>query len=256
MKNFIVNLRPRKCHIYCLGAAKTGTTSLAQMLSQQRRSAHEPETAETNQIIIDYLTKKLSKADVIRILKKRDRRLNLEFESSHPLGYVAEFLPELFKKSKFIITYRDPKAWLKSRVNFHQGRDPEEWRAYRDFIWNKHFDGFPAEEEVLKNSGLSSLDSYLKQYIEQYELLLEYLPADRTLLLRTEEIDASTAKLEKFCGKRSPLSELTPKRTNTFTPSSSLLDEIDTEYVEEKVNKLLANSKVTERLFSKFTSNS
>ena len=255
MKQFIANLRPRKCHIYCLGAAKTGTTSLAQMLSQQRRSAHEPETAETNQIIIDYLTKKLSKDDVIRILKKRDRRLNLEFESSHPLGYLAEVLPELFKKSKFIITYREPKAWLKSRVNFHKGKDPEAWRAYRNYIWNKHFDGFPVEETILKNSGLFSLDAYLKQYIEQYELLLEHLPADRTLLLKTEEIDTSTAQLEKFCGKRSPLTKLTPKRTNIYTPSSSLLDDINPEYLEKKVNKLLAASNISEKLFRKFYNN-
>lgn len=256
MKNFIASLRPRKCHIYCLGAAKTGTTSLAQMLSTQRRSAHEPETAETNQIIINYLSNTLSKKEVLKILKKRDRRLNLEFESSHPLGYVAEFLPELFTNAKFIITYRDPKAWLKSRVNFHKGKDPEDWRAYRDFIWNSHFDGFPVEEKMLSDSGVLSLDAYLKQYVEQYELLLTHLPAARTLLLKTEEIDSSVTRIEKFCGRQSPLTQLKPIRTNTFKPTHSLFDEIDPEYVLEKVNKIQETTKIAERLFLKFAVNS
>lgn len=255
MKNFIASLRPRKCHIYCLGAAKTGTTSLAQMLSQHRRSAHEPETAQTNQIMIDYLSKNLSKSDVIKALKKRDKRLNLEFESSHPLGYVAEFLPELFEDAKFIITYRDPKAWLKSRVNFHKGKDPEEWRAYRHFIWSRHFNGFAEEEAVLKESGLFSLDAYLKQYVEQYELLLKYLPAERTLLLRTEDIDSSVGKLEKFCGEKHSINGLNSERTNAFSPSHSLLDKIDAEYVLDKVNQIQKSSNITNKLFEKFSSN-
>jgi deoxyadenosine/deoxycytidine kinase len=253
MKNFIASLRPRKCHIYCLGAAKTGTTSLAQMLSQQRRSAHEPETAETNQIVIGYLSKKLSKNDVVQLLKKRDRRLNLEFESSHPLGYFAEFLPELFKNSKFIITYRDPEAWLRSRVNFHEGKDPEEWRAYRNFIWNRHFDGFPEEETILKEAGLFSLDAYLQQYAEQYELLLAHLPADRTLLLKTEEIDLSTDRLVKFCGEQTSLTGLTSKRTNTYAPANSLLNQIDAQYAAEKVAHFQSSTKLADRLFNKFT---
>jgi hypothetical protein len=253
MKNFITSFRPRKCHIYCLGAAKTGTTSLAQMLSQQRRSAHEPETVETNQVVIDYLSKKLLKNDVIQILKRRDRRLNLEFESSHPLGYLAEFLPELFKNAQFIVTYRDPKAWLKSRVNFHEGKDPQEWRTYRNFIWNRHFDSFPNEETILKDAGLFSIDAYLKQYAEQYELLLAHLPAGRTLLLKTEEIDLSTARLEKFCGEQTSLTGLTSKRTNTFNPSNSLLELIDTQYVSEKIQHFKSSTKIADRLFSKFT---
>lgn len=253
MKNFIASLRPRRCHVYCLGAAKTGTTSLAQMLSQQRRSAHEPETAETNQIVIGYLSKKLSKNDVMQLLKKRDRRLNLEFESSHPLGYFAEFLPELFENSKFIITYRDPEAWLRSRVNFHKGKDPEEWRAYRNFIWNRHFDSFPEEETTLKDAGLFSLDAYLKQYAEQYELLLAYLPADRTLLLKTEDIDVSTARLETFCGEKTALSGLTSKRTNTYVPANSLLNQIDAQYVVDKLKHFQNSTQLADRLFTKFT---
>ena len=137
MKKIIASLRHRKCHIYCLGAAKTGTTSLAQMLSQARRSAHEPETSKTNRLAIDYLEGVLTKEQVIKQLIKRDRRLNLEFESSHPLAYFADILPDLFQTAKFIITYREPEAWLNSRINFHNGKDPDEWREFRKFIWDR-----------------------------------------------------------------------------------------------------------------------
>jgi hypothetical protein len=106
--------RTRKIHCFCLGAAKTGTTSLASMFASHYRAAHEPECGLVTQAVAkilgepiaapDSLDKRAEHPDIAAWLRARDRRLNLEVEASHPLGYMAPWLAEVFPDAGFLIT--------------------------------------------------------------------------------------------------------------------------------------------------------
>ncbi|MGR5237548.1 sulfotransferase [Vibrio alfacsensis] len=232
---YALSFRPRKTHVFCLGAAKTGTTSIAQIYNGVIRSAHEPEVVKTTEQVMANLAKTMSGQQCKTWLKRRDRRLNLELESSHPLGYLSPYLVELFPQAKFIVTIREPKSWLRSRVNFHLNKSPEEWVRYRNFIWSRHHQFFAEEETFLKESGLFSLDSYLKQYSEQYEIIFNAIPKERLLVIRTDQISNSVAEISRFINYTGD--PVVPVHTNKLSDNVELDQRVGSSFIDEKIKQ-------------------
>lgn len=191
---------PRRLHAYCIGAAKTGTTTVADMFRGGFRAAHEPATSATNRLVIDALEGRIGAAELEKRLRERDLALNLELEAAHPLGYVGGVLARTFPEARFIVTLREPRAWLESRLNYHFRARPKEWEEYRDYFWTRRHRGWAATEKPLEELGLCSLDTYLQQYADHYDRVLGEVPAERRLLLRTHELDAAPPKLATFLG--------------------------------------------------------
>lgn len=65
---------------FCVGQAKSGTASLAGLLSGSYRVAHEPERAQTLDLILREARGQLSPAAVRAYLRARDARLDLEYD--------------------------------------------------------------------------------------------------------------------------------------------------------------------------------
>ncbi|MEX1198519.1 MAG: sulfotransferase [Pseudohongiellaceae bacterium] len=238
----------RRIHCFCLGAAKTGTTSFASMFVTDYRSAHEPETVALTEAVAKILDscpspgrageqrseqKVAPGLDIAAWLQARDRRLNLEVEASHPLGYMAPWLPEAFPEARFVITIRDPLRWLKSRLNFHYYKAPPEWQKYRDLIWSRWHRGYHREEKLLEESGLYSIDAYLAQYAEQYQLLFRHLPEDRRLLVRTEELDTSAERIGAFLGIDP--ATITRQHANAFSQEDNVMDRLPEAFVARRI---------------------
>lgn len=221
----------RSFQVFCIGAAKTGTTSIAGMFRDNYLARHEPETGRTVQIVIDYLENNINRDEVSQLLLKRDARLNLELESSHPLGYLSEVLVSTFPRAKFIITIREPYSWLSSRLNFHHKVDPPEWRAYRDYFWTQQHSSYAVEEAILEKYGLCSLDTYLKQYADHYNRVLEHVPENRRIIIRTDEIENSMREIAEFAGV-SPASLVT-SHSNRSPDKITPLNSIDSGFIQE-----------------------
>ena len=227
------HLGARRFQAYCVGAAKTGTTSVSRLFAPHYLSAHEPDTVRSNRLAIDFVRGRLSEDAVRPQLVDRDRRLRLELESSHPLGYLAPVLQNIYPRAKFVITVRDPFSWLRSRVNFHDATDPPKWRAYRQFFWyDQHREHHP-EEAVLARHGLVSVDVYLAQYADHYRRLVRELDWSRALVIRTHELGAAPAQLERFLG----LSErtLVPAHAKRARSPVDLLGTIDEAFVRSRI---------------------
>ena len=227
--------RIRSTHCFCLGAAKTGTTSFSAMFADHYRAAHEPNVADLTKTVEKVILGGLRPPEIKDWLYNRDKQLNLEVEASHPLGYLAPWLPEVFPEAKFVITIRDPLPWLKSRLNFHYYKTPEVWQRYRDFIWGRHHVGYQPEEAVLKEFGLYSLDAYLTQYSEQYQLLFAHLPEGRTLMLRTERLSDSIGTLAEFL-EIDPKT-IQPKHENIVAVDSNVIDLLPADFVKSRVKE-------------------
>lgn len=225
----------RQLRVYCLGAAKTGTTSFAGMFAENYRSEHEPNVPDLTSHVINYHKGKLSAQECKAWLLARDKSLNLDVEASHPLGYMAPLLADIYPEAKFVITYREPLAWLRSRLDFHKIVQPTDWKVYRDYIWAKGHQGYDAEESILEKNGLYSLDAYLSQYAEQYKILFESLPEERTLVIKTNELNNSKLALANFLDIAESNIEI--KHMNKVDEKLNILDEINGEYVTAKINK-------------------
>ncbi len=233
--NYALSFRKRKTHAFCLGAAKTGTTSIAKIYNKVLRTAHEPEVVNTTDLVMDTLSTNLSELQCKKLIAKRDRRLNLELESSHPLGYLSPYLVEMFPKAKFIVTIREPRAWLKSRVNFHLNKSPAQWEKYRHFIWARHHGEFAKEEAFLEQAGLFSLDAYLKQYSEQYNIIFDSIPQERMLLIKTDKINESTDVISDFIGYKGK--HVVPVHANSLEDSTGLEDKVPASFIEQKIDQ-------------------
>ena len=223
----------RRLHLYSIGAAKTGTTSVAEMFNPVYRSAHEQDVNELNHQIIRYLEGEQDKHGMAEYLQQRDKKYMLEVESSHPLGYVAEILVDSFPKAKFIITIREPYSWLGSRLNFHHKIDPPHWREYRDYFWIKKHMGYESEEVVLEKYDLCSLRVYLSQYADHYKRVLKVIPEDRRLIIRTHELKQSIDMIARFAGV--PSRNLKISHSNREVNKVRPLGEMNTDYVRKKV---------------------
>ncbi|MEM1127728.1 MAG: sulfotransferase [Bacteroidota bacterium] len=226
-------LKPRRFQSYCVGAAKTGTTSLAQSFRTVCRAQHEPEPQRTNRLVLAYVQGQLDREAAKAYLIRRDRRLRLEMESAHPLGYMAGLLAEAFPEARFVVTIREPLAWLRSRLNYHHEADPPAWREYRAYFLEDGEQGRPPEEAPLAPYGLSSLDTYLSQYADHYQRVFAEVPPARRLLVKTAALSDRLSDIARFIGAEAePLERAHSKRTTKpITP----LDEMDPGYVRAKI---------------------
>ena len=233
---------PRHFHCFSVGAAKTGTTSIADMLLPKYRAQHEPEPARTVDLVIKHLSDEITDADVRDRLRKRDRRLRLELESSHPMGYLTPLLVDVFPDARFIITIREPRAWLASRLKFHFIVDSSEipaWRPYRKYFWGENHDSFNKEEEVLQEYGLAPLSVYLKQYEEHYQNVMKAVPSERRLIIPTKHLDRALSQIACFLSL-SP-NEIEPSHRKKSPTKIDIINNINEEYVDQKIQKFYPN---------------
>ena len=237
ISTFIGNIFPRfytrKIHLYCIGAAKTGTTSVAAMFSSEFRSAHEQDIQEFNHKLINYLEGKIDLANMTQYILERDRLLNLDVESSHPMAYISDILTKCFPDAKFIITIREPYSWLQSRLNYHNRVDPPEWREYRHYFWIRHQHEYSEEEEELEKYGLCSLDVYLSQYADHYHRILRSIPEERRLIVKTNELASLVSNIAKFAGVDFKL--LHPSHSNRENDKILPLEKMNANYVRSKI---------------------
>lgn len=196
-------MRRRRIHVYGVGAARTGTTTLASMFGHSYRAAHEADAARLIDLAIDGATSSASDAPRIRqAVVARDRRLHLEVEASHALAYVVDHLADAFPEARFIVTIREPLPWLRSRVAHHDRAKTTStaWQPYRDFFLHGRQGEFAEEERELEARGLCSLDVYLAQYADHYRRVFAAIEPSRRLVVRTHELNGSPPRIADFLG--------------------------------------------------------
>ncbi len=232
-------LRPRRIHAYNLGAGRTGTTTVARIFGDSYRSAHESRPAETIALLEEYWAGKASEQEVRETLRDRDRRHRYEFESSPYLGPFAEHLADIFPTAKFVLTVRAPRKWLRSVIDkcINSPRDElaEHYVALRDLCYGRPPDQYSDEEAVLASHNLHSLDGYLQYWAWHNQTVLNHVPEDRLLVLRTRMLSNSLPQLAAFVGvNQSALSA--PGRKNASSDRHHVLDDVSEEYIQELID--------------------
>jgi hypothetical protein len=204
------NLQPRRIHVYGIGAPKTGTASVARVFSDYR-SRHEPRVTDTIELVWRKENGKLSGSEIRSVLQTRDRWLNLECEVAHYLIHFCEELCSLFPAAKFICTIRHPRSWLRSfidqSINLDQNfskyisnEEIEAWRCLRKINCGPKPSAYPAPEDPLAKYGLPSIDGYLSYWTHHNQQVLDVIPTDRRLLVRTCNLSTRVDDIRAFTG--------------------------------------------------------
>lgn len=190
----------RRFVAYCVGLPKSGTNSIAGLFAGSFRSSHEPRVQDLIRLIIDHQEGLVSESDLRKVLSRRDRRLWLELESSHPLHYFCRYLAEQ-PEAKFVLTIRDCYSWLRSELNQQLvGQGSGLWPALRDLRYPSAVYAHRPEELALLRQGLPPVTACLAYWSNHIQTVTSAVPPERLLVLRTDQLSSSTVKLASFMG--------------------------------------------------------
>ncbi len=239
-------LRPRRCHVYGVGAAKTGTHSIAHLFGPPFHSAHETLDFGSMDWIVAAHEGTKSRREILRYLRRRDRELYLEVESSHPLAVFTSHLVEAFPRAKFILTVREPLSWLDSIINQHLNVRwvPETTRArsqffikLRDLYHGTAEQGHAEQESALKDRGLYTLDGYLGYWAAHNRSVLKAVPEERLLVVETRRISHEIDRIAQFV--EVPAEHLNAERSHAFVAPErhNVLAELDQDRLHAKVEE-------------------
>lgn len=229
-------LRRRRLRLFGIGSPKSGTHSLAGIFEAHYRTAHEPEALVLVELIVAVAEGRATTDDLVAYLRSRERRLRLEVNCAGLNGLVVEHLVPLSRRARFILTLRDPYSWLESLIDHSLRGDPAP--AYLR-LRHLRYGGdrpHPPAERVLAEHGLYTLDGYLHSWAERNERALDVVPADRLLVVRTEQLGRRLPDIAAFAG--CPASHLDASRSHEYAAPhrSGLLDRIDPGYLRERVD--------------------
>jgi len=228
-------LKKRRCHAYCVSLPKSGTKSMAGVFARDYRASHEKESELLMQAVVDSAAGKLSDERRRRIIRGRDRRLWLEFDSSTLNYFILDVLVKEFPEAKFILTIRDPYPWLDSLINHVLGRGlSSEWAAFAQWWFKPENFRHGRAERALEERGLFPLDCYFSCWARHNSRVLDSVPAARLQTIRTEEIAAGLPRLAEFLSL--PLESLDSSRAHIHRAVGrfEVLSEIDSDYLQER----------------------
>ncbi len=192
-------VQPRSTHLFCIGAPKTGTLSVASIFSSHFRSTHEPDIDLTADMLEARWRSEISEDALRRWLRQRDSLLWLECESTHAMAWFSDLLVEVFKDAKFILPVRDCYSWLDSIFNQHLNgskvRPP--YFKLRDLY---HGTAAPYESPLLEERGLYPLEGYLSYWARHNEFVMDHVPEDRLLVLPVWRLSRDLDILASFAG--------------------------------------------------------
>jgi hypothetical protein len=232
--------RKRRFQAVGVGVHKSGTHSIAEMLEGKYRAVHEPEPEEMIRVVL-AAAHPGREAAVDDYLRLRDRRLRLELDSSGINIHFLDSFVRLFPEARFILTARDCYSWLESIVNHFLTRPaPPLWVKYRDHCYSGS-GVYPPEERILEERRVYPLRGFLSHWDRNYRDVLEKVPANRLLIVRTEEISTSIPRLAAFLGI--PEYTFDSSRSHAFkrTRTESILDQLPPDYLNDVVHDCCAS---------------
>ncbi len=183
----------RRCHVFGVGIAKSGTTSLAGLFSRYHL-AHEFEAAAT----IRHVS---SQSEVPDLLARDVRSGFLECDSSQLHFWYLEELVRTFPAARFVLTIREPRAWLDSWINHRlsRGMSPDWWPIEEERFGPRCGDD-KGPERLLAELGLPSLEGALGFWRRHHERVIQSVPPRRLLVVRLERLTTETARVARFAG--------------------------------------------------------
>ena len=233
-------LQPRRFHAYCLGTPKSGTRAVARLFGRAYRARHEPECDRVIGAMLATSEGSIDRAGVRKFVKRHDRRLWLELESSNLLCWFAEILAGEFQDAKFILTIRDCYSWLDACLNHQltQGISEERpyWLDLRDLYFRPPMFRHAEEERVLAERRLYTLDGYLSLWAAHNHNVLDAIPKDRLLIVRTDAIQHDIARLAAFLDVSARRLDASRGHLYTGERNFNVLREIDRDFLQRKVD--------------------
>lgn len=229
----------RRARLYCVGTAKSGTHSICSMFSSNVAAAHEPQASQLIEKYFDRREGRIGEEEFHGWLRERERESALEVDSSWFNVLILDFLAREFPDARFVLTIRDCYSWLNSefkRVLHTPSQEPARIKM-RKFLYERAGGFHLPEEQILKESGLHTLDGYLARWTAHNEKVPATIPKERLLIVRTHEIGQRAFEIADFAGL--PRHTVRLKHTHDYQNpvSRNMIRELDRNFLEGKVEQ-------------------
>lgn len=235
--NFLLRRYSRRFQVYCVGTAKSGTSSMSGLFCRRYRAAHEPEADLVLDSILAAVSGSINERELVERIRKRDKRIRLEIDSSSLNYWLLDVLVKEFDNAKFILTIRDCYSWLDSFIN-HQLTYPvsDNWTRLRELRFRPYKFKHAKEEQIFAKYGLYTIDAYLLYWAKHNGDVLAKTPKDRLLVIRTQDISEGMDRIAEFLDI--PAESLDVSKSHSFRAKKKfgLLGRIDRDFLEEKVD--------------------
>lgn len=221
--------------LFGVGDEKTGTHSLAGLFSAYR-AEHEPEAHDFRPLVEQHLRGELPDGTIEQYLADKEQRLHLEVDSSFLNGEVIELVVASYPDARYVLTVREPRSWLDSKINQMVTYQSPRWLELRALRHGPPT-GHPPEEQALAARGLPTLDGFLAEYARHNRRVVQFVPPRQLLVLRTQDIRTHADRLAAFAGI--PVDTLNLERSHEFQGpvKHHVLDELDQPYLDAKITE-------------------
>ena len=222
----------RRFHLVCVGLPRSGVVSLSTLFGNFR-VANEYAEAETIRVLVDNHKGRLSHDALRAYLARRDRESALEMDAASFLHLAGDVLAEQSDDTRFVLPVRDPDAWFESylgellRVHNRlreRGKSPPAWyRHYGEVLLGR----FDWEEIATLQARQARLPGVARRFLTHWARatgkMLDSLPPERTLVLRTQDLGPMRDRLAGFVDQ--PADSLTDRsHSNAGPPGPTPLD--------------------------------
>jgi hypothetical protein len=192
-------LTPRR-RLYGIGPGKSGTHALASLFPGVA-AAHEPETEPLIRTVLDHASGRCGWQAIDALVRERDDRLGLVVDVSNVNIFLVDSLVRLAPDARFVLTIRDCYSWLDSILNHYLGAAPTAaWQAFAAHRFGRGGQPHPPAERVLEECGLFTLAGYFAYWTAHLSKAVATVPADRLLVVRTDDIARRGPEIAAFAG--------------------------------------------------------
>ena len=213
----------RRFQAYTVGLPRTGTTTLY-TLFKNFRAANEFMEQETISRIVNRYDGTLSPTAFCEYLVRRDREGGLEMDSASFNHFYLDFLTDLYPHARFIFLIREPISWMNSYLKMlmrwrrrfeEENKDMPQWMTaygrmlFGDFSWSMIQSEGSVKHSIVKHSMEPLADSLLKHWASANQRILDLLPPECSLIVKTHELSSKRQAIADFL--QIPLSRLTPE---------------------------------------------
>lgn len=221
--------------LFCVGDEKTGTHSVAGLFAAYR-AEHEPEAHDLRPLVEARLRGDLPDGELERYLDAKDARRPLDVDSSFLNGEIIDVLVPRYPGARYVLTLREPRSWLDSKINQMVTYKSPRWLELRALRHGPP-EGHPPEEAALAERGLPTLDGFFSEYARFNAQVVAHVAPERLLVLRTPDIRAHADRLAAFAGV--PVDTLDLERSHEFQGpvKHHVLDELDPAHLDAKLHE-------------------
>ncbi len=191
----------RSFHAFNVSLAKTGTRSVAGIFARYR-SLHEYLLPDTIRAVVDREHGSRNEARFREFVHWRDGLAQLDMDSSSCNCYFADALAQEFHDVKLLLVIRDCFSWIDSLLNMVLFAGP--LMAPRTEGYMRRFLGSRYDRELvhrpadLKRALPQMIDHGLRHWGDTNRFVLRHLPASRSLIVRTHDLNRSLPALAAF----------------------------------------------------------